>query len=417
MGVCYGNKQRRSMGKYTALDDPIVDQTIEEHMQQIVAAIRSRVEPQAIILRGSFSQGEGSVVIGGNRLRFLSDYEVMAVTPHYRHRRWLRTVARQMTAELGVETSISRVHPHNIERNSLGNLPTGGIACPTIAMYEVQSGGITLYGEHLLNRGPAIDPCTLNIWAGLRLILNRMAESLNHLSSTKKDWEELRWVNKTILSCAEALLIVHGQYHFSYAERGRRFADLVSELDTAVVQASHLPDLVCRATAFKLRPSLDLYPEPISVVWQRVRQACDATLRYVIERYLGFSFSSYAEFPERYLNQLVMQNRLGKSRLGLLPAPLAQNLFLILKLLRARRFPPASLITYAPYPAYQVVFSVIPLVFLGGDDGVLRAARRWLERVSRLDAPRPAYEAEWDYLQGCTVQAWKDYCYGLWDAI
>lgn len=404
------------MGKYTALDDPLVDQTIEDHMQQIVAAIRSRIEPRAIVLRGSFSQGEGSVVVEGNGLRFLSDYELVVITPHSRHRRWLRTVARQMTAQLGVEISISRVHPYNIECNSLGNLPIGSIARPTIAMYEVQSGGRTLYGEHLLNRGPAIDPRTLDIWAGLRLMLNRMAESLGHLLQTDGDGETLYWINKTVLSCAEALLIVHGQYHFSYAERGRRFANLVPQLESVLARASHLPDLVRRATAFKLRPSLDLYPDPMPLTLQRVRQACDATFRYVIEKDLGFSFDGYAEFPALYLSQLRRQNKLGKSWLRPLPAPLAQNLLLVLKFLRARRWPPLGLITHPALPAYQVVFAVIPLLFLEGSDDVLQEARHWLGRLRNLEPPRDERQAEQAYLRHCTVQAWKDFCYGMWDA-
>lgn len=405
------------MGRYTALDDPIVDRTVEDHMQRIVAAVTSRIQPRAIILRGSFSQGEGSVVVEGDRLCFLSDYELMAVTPHYRDRKWLRAVAREMTSQLGVEISISRVHPENIVRNSLGNRPITAIARPTIAMYEVQKAGRTLYGEYLLNQGPAIDPHDLDIWAGLRLMLNRMAESLNRLSSADKNWETLRWVNKTELSCAEALLIAHGQYHRSYAERGRRFADLVPGLKPVVARASHLPDLVRRATAFKLRPSLDLYPEPMPVIWQQIRQACDVTLRYVIERYLGFSFNSYAEFPEHYLSQLKMQNKLGKSWLRPLPAPLSQNLFLILRLLRARRSPPLGIITNATYPAHQIVFSVVPLVFLESGDEVLQVARHWLGKVICLDSPRSEHLVEWNHLQGRTMQAWYNFCYGMWDAI
>ena len=61
------------MGKYTALDDPIVDQTVEDHLKKIVRAICSHFDPRSIVLRGSFSQGEGSVVVEGSRLRFQSD--------------------------------------------------------------------------------------------------------------------------------------------------------------------------------------------------------------------------------------------------------------------------------------------------------------------------------------------------------
>ena len=397
------------MGTYTALDDPIVDQTVEGHMQQIVAAIRSRIEPRAVILRGSFSQGEGSVIIEEEGLCFLSDYELMAVT---HHRRWLRTVARQMTSHLGVETSISRIHPLALKFDARRSTrPT------TIVAYELRNGGRTLYGEPWLDQRPPLDPRAIDLWEGLRLMLNRMAESMAHLSpqrSQTKDWAGLRWVNKTLLSCAEACLIAHQQYHHSYAERGRRFARLVSEMDSQAMREHNLSELVQRATAFKLRPSLDLYPEPMAVIWEQVRQACDVTFRYVIEKYLGFSFGSYAEFPARYLKQMQAQDKLGGSKF----APLSQNLYLMLRLLRDRRRPSLRLITDATYPAYQIAFSVVPLLFLGGqDEHVLQAARHWLGKVSELKSPQVDPLAERDYLQRCTVQAWKDFCYGMWSVI
>jgi hypothetical protein len=410
-----GSELVRNVGRYTALDNPVVDQTVEDHLQRIVAAVTSRIRPQAIILRGSFSQGEGSVMVEGAHLRFLSDYELMAVTPHYQHRKWLRSVAQEMTARLGVETSISRVHPENIMHNSLGNRPIKSIARPTIGMYEVQNGGCTLYGANLLNHGPAIDPRNLDIWTGLRLMLNRMAESLSRLSDPHKSWDTLRWVNKTELSCADALLIAHGQYHFSYEERGRRFADLVPEVDAVTQRASHLSEMVRRATLFKLRPSLDLYPEPMPLIWRQVKQACDATFRYVTEKGLGFSFDDYAEFPQRYLSQLRALNKLGKSPLPPLPTPLAQNLFLMIRLLRARRLPPPGLITHATYPAHQIAFSVIPLAFLGDNEEVLQEAHRWLETIRPSKAPRGSGTvSHWHRLQAQMMQAWKDYCYGMW---
>lgn len=403
------------MGKYTSLDNPSVDQTVQDHLQQIAKAICSHIEPRAIVLRGSFSYGEGSIAVEGNSLRFLSDYELMAITPHYGHRRWLRTVAREMTTQLGVETSISRVHPQNIVHNSLGNLPIKGTARPTIAMYEVQNAGCTLYGEHLLNRGPVIDPGSFDAWVGLRLMLNRMAESLDYCAPTTTDWAGLRWVNKTLLSCADAILIVHGLYHFSYAERGRRFADLVPQLGAVTAQANTLPDLVRRATAFKLRPSLQVYPEPLPVLWHQVQQICAAALSYVIGKYLGFFYDDYAEFPQLYLSAL--EHRRKRDQRSLLPAHVSQNLLLMLKFVRARRAPPIGILTHAALPVWQIVYSTIPLLFLGSSGTVLQEARRWLGQVTRLDPPRAEYKAEWNYLRGRAVQAWRDLCYGMWDAV
>ncbi|MBN1874072.1 MAG: hypothetical protein JXA33_07565 [Anaerolineae bacterium] len=402
------------MGKYTVLDVPIVDQTIDAHIHQIVAAIRAKVDPQSLILRGSFGRGEGSVRVEGRDVHFLSDYELAIVMPQRQYqmeRRWLHTTVRTLSNQIGVETSISRYSPSSLSAEK--------IAHPTVSMYEIQNGGIVLYGEDILPHRSAIDPRALDTWDGLRLMLNRMAESLPYATQTNKDWYTLYWINKIILSCAEALLIAHHEYHFSYAERGRRFADLVPELDTVTERANALPTLVARATDFKLRPSFDLYAEPLSQIWQQVRQVCDSTLRYVIEKYLSFSFDTYAEFPKLYLSQLQAHNKLGKSWLSPLPAPLSQNLFLVLRLLRDRRLPAVKLITRTTYPAYQIVFSVIPLLFLsdGADRALRQEVRHWLAQVYRIKASVADDEAAWTYLRACAVQAWKDFCYGMWSVI
>ncbi|MBN1219972.1 MAG: hypothetical protein JXM69_13675 [Anaerolineae bacterium] len=350
------------------------------------------------------------MVIEGNRLHFLSDYEVAVITSHFWHRRWLRRVARQMTAQLGVETSIAQ--PSLIANKSDSQVNYARLVQPTIAAYEVQSTGLTLYGEYLLNRGPTLDSRTVSISSGLRLMMNRMAEAMGHLPQTTKNWENLRWVNKTILSCAEALLTVHRQYHYSYAERGRRFAELVPQLEPAVGRTSCLPDLVRRATAFKLQPSLDLYPESMPILWQLVRQACDASFRYVIEKYLKFSFDGYVEFPERYLSQIVAQNKISKRQLWLLPAPLDEQLLLALEFLRARRRPSFRLTLSPTQSTYHIVFAVIPLLFLEDNIQVRREARRWLEMLGYLKPPYADDQTEQAYLSRCVVQAWKDFCYG-----
>jgi len=56
-------------------------------------------------------------------------------------------------------------------------------------------------------------------------------------------------------------------------------------------------------------------------------------------------------------------------------------------------------------------------MFLGSGEEVLQEARRWLGKVSQLEARQAENQAEWGYLRSCTVQAWKDLCYGMWNAI
>ena len=94
------------MGKYTAWDDPLADRIVEDHMRRIAEAIRTRLEPQAISLRGSFGRGEGSVALENGRARFLSDYDINVVTNSSRHRALLDRLSRELTRELEVETNL-----------------------------------------------------------------------------------------------------------------------------------------------------------------------------------------------------------------------------------------------------------------------------------------------------------------------
>jgi hypothetical protein len=396
------------MGKFTALDDPLVDQTVETHLQRIVAAVRSRMEAHTIILHGSFGRGEGSVLIEGSGLHFLSDYELSVATSDFRDRETLRIIGVELTAQLGVETSITWFRLSAARATS---------AFPnTIAHYEMQNGGLLLYGEPVTDQREAIDPGTITEWSALRLLLNRMAESLHRCTPTK-DWDGLRLITKTVLACSDALLVVNRKYHFSYAERGRRFEKLAPQLGDVVPRTSDLAALVRRATAFKLQPSLDCYHAPMPIVWRQTKQICDATFRHTISRYLGFAFERYAEFPELYRRQLLSKNKLRHRYVPILPASLSQSVFLCLRHLHDRHRLPIRLIACATYPAYQIVYSVVPLAFFGGDDSTLREARRWLGKVETLRPLRNEGHVNWEYLRRATTNAWKDYCYGLWEEI
>ena len=209
------------------------------------------------------------------------------------------------------------------------------------------------------------------------------------------------------------MLIVHKQYHYSYKERGHRFAQLVPQLESVLSQSPELPDMVQRAVTFKLRPSIDIYPDSIPAIWQQVRQACDITFRYVIEKHLGISFSNYADFPDLYLHQLRIQNKMEKSPLRFILGPLYHNLFQTVRALRDRRWPPIGLIAHPMQPAYHITLAVVPLMFIHSSDSVLPVARRWLGMLRKLEPSRNDYQTELDYLRCCTKQAWKDFCYGM----
>ena len=401
------------MSRFTALDDPLVDERVEDHLERVVAALRARMEPDAIILRGSFGRGEGSVVAQNGKLRFLSDYEidVASVSPMYRS--LFRELSRQLTAELGVETSIRWVRPDYLLKNRVGPVPVGP-APITISIYESRYGSRTLYGQDLVASGPAIDPRDIQAESAAILMLNRMAESLSYMpwveSQAEDPWTAKHWINKTVLACAESLLLLCGRYHFSYAERGRRFATMAKEdLEFLGDGGRALSDMVAQATEFKLRPAPHLYPEPVTVAWKKVVPICEAVFRRVAMQALAIDIVNYSEFPQQFLRRATdAYHTLPHLHRGMI------TLLNLYKCVRVGRLPPALL---SPFAISSAVYAVVPLMFVSWEtrgerrSTLLVAIRRHLETVCRLEAPAPDVQMEWSALRQEVSWAWNNFCY------
>ncbi len=402
------------MDTYTALDDPIVDQTIEKHLGQIVEAVRSRMEPQSILLRGSFARGEGSVAIQDGRLHFLSDYEidVVSVSPFYSS--LFAKLSCQLTSELGVETSLRRVRPDFLYTNCIGPFPIGLANVTTIALFESRYGSRTIYGENFIDSSPPIDASQILLGSGIRLVLNRMAESLYYIpkanDSELDNLQSYYWVSKTILACAESLLLLWGQYHYSYEERKNRFVAMAPDRLTFMNdQLTVLSALVERATEFKLCPKYGLYHDSVRETWLQVIPVCSSVFRYLTHQILGLSFSDYVEFPEQFI-QHATDNFKSLSPLSFWSLKLLE----VYRYLRAYRLPRGVLL---PYTALKVVYAITPLVFVGWASQVeelptmLREARRWLQLISPLELPEPDPWNEWNALRQRLLWAWRVFCY------
>ncbi len=401
------------MGKYTACDNPTIDNVVSEHLSRIVDVIRDQMEPQSIILYGSFGRGEGSVMIRDGQLYFLSDYEFNVVTLSPFYRSLLARLSHQLTTELGVDVSLRWARPDYMRTRRVGPLPMGPVAT-SIFLYESRYGSQTLYGPDIIRSSPDIDPCQISLANATKLVLNRMAESLYYMpkanNATLDDLEIFRWINKTILACAESLLLLRGQYHYSYEERGRRFAAMTNErLSFMGDQGATLSSLVAQATEFKLRPRYGLYQDTASETWQQVIPICDAVFRHLTEQILGFSYSHYVEFPEQYLRHAADSFKsFSPLHFGSL------KLLDIYKYLHKRRLPRGVLL---PFNVSQTVYATVPLLFSSWASSsealpsILEKARQCLALVCWLEQSKPDHWSEWNALRQRMLWAWKTFCY------
>jgi hypothetical protein len=152
-----------------------------------------------------------------------------------------------------------------------------------------------------------------------------------------------------------------------------------------------------------------LYPDAARETWLQVVPICGTVFQHLVESVLGFSFGSYAEFPERYLQNASVASR-----------PLSPLHFVTIKsldaykYLRRRHLPRGPLL---PYRVSRVVYAVVPLVFIGWASSketlptLLCEARRWLGMICPLESPQTDPRHEWDALRQSVLWAWKNFCY------
>ncbi len=394
------------MGKFTARNDVALERLIENHMMSIVDAVRSNMEPIAILLRGSFGRGEGSVAVIDGGYQFYSDYEIDVVTYSPGYRGLFKDLSRRFTDELKVETSLRWVRPDFLEKHRTGPFVTGREPI-SISTYESRYGSMVIFGEDFVAKSAEIDPVQIDKVSGIYLMLNRMAESMMNMESTggkaNKNRDSYYWYNKTILACAEALLLNWEKYHYSYAERGRRFERLAGErLGFLEDDGKKLSGLVRRATQYKLMPDPRLYSEPAADLWSDAIPLIDRVFRTLVGEILGIEASVYENYPKRYLSAIAV-----RSKRKWLTAT-GEKMLEVYRSLRARHIPVGL---FRERDLSEVVYANVPLVFrsqCGGDyTAILQAASSAMKPLGKLE---PGGDRQ--YLRDKLTWMWKVYCYG-----
>ena len=153
-----------------------------------------------VVVSGSAARGE-EVWRGGE---LLSDIDLMVLTQ--------RTSPRLITA---IDAVISRHRQAGVDG---GQTPLGPLGrYLTFAFYEARLTGQVVRGDVDLARLiPPIEPGTLPVWEGFRVLANRLVE---HVKYARRLIPADRVVAKSYEALAEAYLVAENRYRPSYAAR------------------------------------------------------------------------------------------------------------------------------------------------------------------------------------------------------
>jgi hypothetical protein len=355
--MCREKVSGRKMGKYTILDNEKIDSEVQRILNAAVREICKAVDVIAIILTGSFGRGEGTFVSKNNSFALSSDFEICVVAPGIKNRETCKKLTEKLSKQLCADISVAWVTPERIAKNKNGNA-TFGRSHPSILTYELKSGSKILYGQDVLSQN-LTDPTKIPLWEGLRLLFNRMAESLVEQPSLDFQLYAEKWINKTLLACGDFLLLDKKLYHYSYQERGRRLSTQVDFTDYPFLDAAQQADLI-NAYDVKLRGAYDTYGNNDVT---RFYKTIDGVFRYAISNIMKVSFSSYTEFPGRYLSAKAILRKMYKYKFYFLVHPAYENLIYMAKLVQWGRAPSMKVVARMRVAWHHFAYSLIPPLY------------------------------------------------------
>ena len=257
----------------------------------------------AVVLTGSFSRGEGTVMPVNGHQRVLGDVEFLVVLPHRRDERALRPLFARWSREAGAALGAPDDLVVDLEFGPVDEAYFRHKARPSIFVHDLRRHGRVLWGPRdLLERIPSFPPAAIPREDALHLLFNRTIEQL-------EAWDRVEQLHgealldaayqrlKLSLDLAGSALAFAGEHVASYTERPRAFAALLArEPALAALLPSTFGGALARATAAKVSPDPDdiLPPGPEEAQRKWVREqildgvpAVSALLRWELGHLLG----------------------------------------------------------------------------------------------------------------------------------
>ncbi|MCX8000237.1 MAG: hypothetical protein N3A69_15005, partial [Leptospiraceae bacterium] len=346
-----------------------LNKEVNEKVLEIIEEIEKeliRLNPKSIILTGSFGKGEAVVFEENGKLKFLSDCEVLLIPYKWIFsRKKLNYIEEKFYQEYGLKLEI-----WGFTETIYFYFPS--LIKPSIRLYELKYGSKVIYGKNYLEKIPEIKPSDIPIWEGIKLLLNRMCESMKFYGK----WDEkcVFWVDKIIIACQDALLLTTGKYSPSYTERNSIFSKLKNSFDLNCIDK--LVKFTKRATERKVKFKND-FPDPKDY-WFEVATICDKVFKYVIKKGFKLDFEDYFEFHKEYMtSSLCSYTSLPFQNI------LMQNIFRFLKnKISGHKIPTLSMV-FRMKKWDHLLYSAIPLLYFG-IDADMKVNKFYLEKCINI---------------------------------
>lgn len=310
MGPTEDFERRIIESDYTQYEDKATNEAVGEQILEFTRMILAQSKDvQSLFLLGGYGRGEGSVLRSHEKITPLGDYDFLLIS-RYPHRTFRVVGIEDLRRKFSVQYHVG---VDNVW------LPLLRFLGKRIYWYEAKFGSKFLFGDDkVLDSIPIHAGNELDIREGFSLLFNRLVglemvfdPSLVKSIPSEEQKRHLVFQSiKAILACGESLLLLYGKYHFSYKRRCEEFEEASEHEFPEILQASpNLKSDYVLATRFKLRPSFDMYNDPVKL-WFVARNHTLQTLGFYLGKALcmwhnssepASSILTVDSFPRVYL--------------------------------------------------------------------------------------------------------------------
>jgi hypothetical protein len=305
---------------YTQLG-PKADKEIEKYLKKIVKVIRAELpQIKGVLLGGGFGRGEGGAYFKDNLLIPLNDFEIFLYTSSKIPSDILNQTANKAVKTLPLKNIGTDFY--HFDRERFSNTFYIDIKCltdrtlpalpPMIRYFELKNASRLLWGKDPRGKIPNYKVKDIPKTEGLRLLLNRLTLinlyfSLDFLKRPITQNEKIGLLylgSKTLYDIPTALLLLNNQFVPYYQKRSEIFAKCYQkDFPILAKTCPELPQIVKKATDFKLKPSFKTRVKPFKI-WSQYKYYSGEALKYYATKFFGKKISSPSEISDLILQKM-----------------------------------------------------------------------------------------------------------------
>jgi predicted nucleotidyltransferase len=293
------------LGKYSVHDDPKVDECIDRYLGRVVEAILEGVSGvRSIILAGSYGKGEGSVLVDGQTIKPLRDFDLCVI---FKGKVPSRDSIKKMQKRLQERFSSIKNDDYYLMGNTLPEIGATTLeninSLPDISTYDLKKCQV-IYGEDVRSK-IKWDLKDLPLRTNARALFQK-AIALIGVFRTNYLNEEIpphlkdsffRETSRAYIEIGVGLCLLAKRYNSSSVRRLETLREIYRKEFPDLYE--RVPDLVNKieaSTKYKLDPTNNKLNVNLLDYWFETRDNLGEAIKYYYSRYLHIPFENWQQF-------------------------------------------------------------------------------------------------------------------------